>query len=356
MKKFLILTACFSTLFAEDPVAITPPSPPAVIEDQNSSIQIAQPIQEVETQKVQIAQPIQEVETQKVQVAAPELPAQAAPEAVIQIKATELSTESPAVDVVPLEAPKGLTDTAVTPTIVEQSVTEQTSLDLEEDIAAIEKEEQEVAEEVKSTGIIIDLGQVFAGSPTIYMVLFTLSVASIGIWAYALLSLRTKELLPEEPLKDLRINLAAKNYKEALSLCEKNPTILFQMLSAGIQSRSQGQSSMLELMKSEGRRSSTKLWQKTSLLNDIAVIAPMIGLLGTVLGMFYAFYDLNRSMESISALFDGLGVSVGTTVGGLIVAILALAFHATTKYRLTRQLAVIESEAHSLANLIDTQG
>jgi biopolymer transport protein ExbB len=86
------------------------------------------------------------------------------------------------------------------------------------------------------------------------------------------------------------------------------------------------------------------------------VIAPMLGLLGTVLGMFYAFYDLNRSMESISALFDGLGISVGTTVGGLVVAILALMFHAITKYRLTRQLSVIENEAHSLANLIDTQG
>jgi biopolymer transport protein ExbB len=337
MKKILILTACISTLLAEDPVLIIPFAPTIVAEDQNSSIEVAQPVHETETQTVQIA--------------APELPTQDVPEAVIQMKAAELSTESPAVEVLPVESPKGLTDATVTPTIVEQ-----TSLDLEEDIAAIEKEEQEVAEAVKSDGIIIDLGQVFAGSPTIYMVLFTLSVASIAIWAYALLSLRTQELLPEEPLKELRVKLAAKNYKEALSLCEKNPTILFQMLSTGIQSRSQGQSSMLELMKSEGRRSSTKLWQKTSLLNDIAVIAPMIGLLGTVLGMFYAFYDLNRSMESISALFDGLGVSVGTTVGGLIVAILALCFHAITKYRLTRQLAVIESQAHSLANLIDTQG
>ena len=69
---------------------------------------------------------------------------------------------------------------------------EQTSLDFEEDIAAIEKEEQEVAEAVKSDGIIIDLGQVFAGSPTIYMVLFRSSMASIAIWAYALLSLRTQ--------------------------------------------------------------------------------------------------------------------------------------------------------------------
>ncbi len=330
MKKILILTVCFSALFAED---------------QNSSVQIAEPIRETEAQKVQVA--------------SPELPASTAPEAAVSTKTVELSTESPAVEKVQVKPAEGMQKASLPPTIVEQStpmLIEQTSFDLEEDIAAIEKEEKEVAEAVKSGGIVIDLSQVFAGSPTIYVVLFALSIASVGIWIYALLRLRTNELIPAEPLKELRIKLAAKNYNEALAICEKTPTILFHMISTGIQSRTQGQNSMLELMKSEGRRSSTRLWQKTSLLNDIAVIAPMIGLLGTVLGMFYAFYDLNRSMESISALFDGLGVSVGTTVGGLIVAILALMFHAITKYRLTRQLAVIETEAHSLANLIVTEG
>ena len=64
---------------------------------------------------------------------------------------------------------------------------------------------------------------------------------------------------------------------------------------------------MIEAMKSEGKRASVHFWQRIGLLNDIAIIAPMIGLLGTVLGMFYAFYDINRSIESISTLFDGLG-------------------------------------------------
>ena len=109
---------------------------------------------------------------------------------------------------------------------------------------------------------------------------------------------------------------------------------------------------MLEMMKAEGRRLSISYWQKINILNDIAIIAPMLGLLGTVLGMFYAFYDLNRSAESISALFDGLGISVGTTVGGLVVAILALMFHAITKYRLTRQLTYVEATAESLAQTI----
>jgi biopolymer transport protein ExbB len=343
MKKILILTASFSMLFAEDP-ALLPAS------EQQAKQEIENFLNTDENSALQASQPTP-VESQKIQVAAPAIPTSTAPAGdIVPTKAVELNTESPAVKSPALATPKGIQNTT-SPAIVEQM-----PMDLEEDIAAIEKEEKEVAAEVKSDGIMIDLGQVFAGSPTIYTVLFCLSIASIAIWAYALLSLRTPELIPQEPVQELKEKLLSKNYDEALMICEKNPNILFRMMSAGILARKQGQTTMLELMKSEGRRASHQLWQKTALLNDIAVIAPMLGLLGTVLGMFYAFYDLNRSMESISALFDGLGISVGTTVGGLVVAILALMFHAMTKYRLSRQLTLIENEAHSLANLIDNQG
>jgi biopolymer transport protein ExbB/TolQ len=78
----------------------------------------------------------------------------------------------------------------------------------------------------------------------------------------------------------------------------------------------------------------------------------MLGLLGTVTGMFYAFYDLNRSMESLSTLFDGLGISVGTTVAGLIVAILAMLSYTFLKYRLIRSMTAVENEAMQLAGTL----
>ncbi len=226
--------------------------------------------------------------------------------------------------------------------------------DPEDELSALEEEEREVEAAVKSNGILIDLGQVFAASPTIYTLLFILSIGSLSIWAYALMNLREKQLIPAESLREIREKLSQKQYGEALLVCENNPSVLFKMVATGIQTRHQGQNIMLDLMKAEGRRATTTFWQKLALLNDIAVIAPMLGLLGTVLGMFYAFYDLNRSMESITALFDGLGVSVGTTLCGLIVAILALTFHSISKYRLTRQLVRVENEAQSLANLIES--
>ncbi len=112
---------------------------------------------------------------------------------------------------------------------------------------------------------------------------------------------------------------------------------------------------MVDAMKAEGKRATVSFWQRMSLLNDIAIIAPMLGLLGTVLGMFYAFYDLNRSTESVATLFDGLGISVGTTVAGLIVAIIALILQSIGKYRLVKVLARVENEAHSMASMIDSK-
>ena len=260
----------------------------------------------------------------------------------------ELKTDSPQV-----QASSALQPSK--PTRVQApAVVKQAKINPEENISALIKEEQEVLEEVKSSGVIIDLGLVFAGSPTIYSILFVLSIASVGIWSYALLSLRNADLFPSQQLQTLEEQIKQGSYDAALQTCQSKPSILFGMMEAAIKNRKSGSSTMLEMMKTEGKRISTAYWQKIGLLNDIAIIAPMLGLLGTVLGMFYAFYDLNRSAESISALFDGLGISVGTTVGGLVVAILALLFNAMTKYRLMRQLTRIESRAHALAQSIAT--
>jgi biopolymer transport protein ExbB len=113
---------------------------------------------------------------------------------------------------------------------------------------------------------------------------------------------------------------------------------------------------MIDAMKSEGKRASATLWQRLSLLNDVVIIAPMLGLLGTVIGMFYAFYDVNRSIESINALFDGLGIAVGTTVVGLIVAILSMVFYTMLKYQLVKTISHVENEALVLLPLIEARG
>lgn len=200
-----------------------------------------------------------------------------------------------------------------------------------------------------SSPVQIDMREVFAGAPLIYSVLLAISVATFALWVYVLMNMRTKKLMPEEAVSALQEKLNAGRVDEAIAICQSSPSLLSRMLNSGLNVRHGSQLEMIEAMQAEGKRASGGFWQKLGLLNDVAIIAPMIGLLGTVVGMFYAFYDINRSVESMNSLFDGLGVSVGTTVAGLILAILALVLHSVSKYRLVRQLTQVECTAQNLA-------
>jgi len=224
-------------------------------------------------------------------------------------------------------------------------------------VADSEFEETEATPPTESDEKVLEisLNQVFSGSPTIYLALFGLSSAALALWLYNSVTLKKRASTNLSFIKSIKGKLVTNNFEDVLELCKEKDTIFAKMIASAVSSRNYGLQFMLESMKSEGKRASVSFWQRLNIIHDIAVIAPMLGLLGTVLGMFYAFYDLNRSFESISSLFDGLGVSVGTTVGGIFVAILSMVLHSTSKYRVVKSLTYVENEAVALAHLIDNK-
>lgn len=161
--------------------------------------------------------------------------------------------------------------------------------------------------------------------------------------------------MPPEFIDHVRHQLRDGHFDAALEVCRREHNGVSEIISSGIAARRHGPQVVMDAMQAEGRRAGNRLWQRLSLLNEIAVIAPMLGLLGTVLGLFFAFYDSNRSAESIASIFDGLGVAIGTTVVGLIVAILAMILHTTLKYRIVNVLNTIETESLALVTLIDNE-
>lgn len=203
---------------------------------------------------------------------------------------------------------------------------------------------------------LVDLKKVFTSAPIIYTLLSLMSVGSLTIFLYSLIGFRAKDMLSEDFLIELKECLKTSRFADAEALCAERKNMFGSIMSAGLKARGSGTQIIIDAMKSEGKRASATLWQRLSLLNDVVLIAPMLGLLGTVIGMFYAFYDVNRSIESINALFDGLGIAVGTTVVGLIVAILAMVFYTTLKYRLVRTISLVENEALELFPLIEQKG
>jgi biopolymer transport protein ExbB len=198
----------------------------------------------------------------------------------------------------------------------------------------------------------LDLKKVFNGSPLIYTILLILSIISFVLWLYTALSLRLSELAPSNLTNQLEEQLKDQRFEAAIKTCQSSKSALALIMLSALNMRKQGVQLINEAIQAEGRRLGITLWQRLSLLNDIITIAPMLGLLGTVIGMFYAFYDVNRSMESIIAIFDGLGIAIGTTVAGLIVAITAMIFHTHLKQKVSKVLNFVEAQATFLGALL----
>jgi len=206
--------------------------------------------------------------------------------------------------------------------------------------------------QTETTTSSLDLKEIYFSAPIIFTLLFAMSVYALTLWVVSLLTFKEKNFMPKEFSKTLRHHLFQKDEDKALEISARENNLLAKMMTAAFLTKNLGPQVMIDSMKSEGRRASSPFWQRLTVLNDIVMIAPMLGLLGTVMGMFYAFYDINRSVESINALFDGLGIAVGTTVFGLLVAIASMIFSTTLKYRLSRLATLVEKEALSLARLI----
>lgn len=201
----------------------------------------------------------------------------------------------------------------------------------------------------------LDLSRIFASAPWIYGCLLCLSISACVLWLYSLVNMTKKQILPEDVMAEVSGHIAQKRYEAALQTCEGSDSMTAQIVKTALQARSQGSQFMVDAMRQEGSRQASRLWQRISLLNDIAVVAPMLGLLGTVFGMFLAFYDSNRSQESIATIFDGLGVAIGTTVAGLVVAILSMTLHAILKHRVVNLMNDVESCALHLTASIETE-
>ena len=108
-----------------------------------------------------------------------------------------------------------------------------------------------------------------------------------------------------------------------------------------------------DVIEDEGNRQSNALWQRIQYLMDIAVVAPMIGLLGTVLGMIQAFVGLQTDFGAVKpiALASGVSKALVTTAGGLIVGIICMLLYSYFRGHVNRLLSDLEERCGDIIHL-----
>ena len=108
----------------------------------------------------------------------------------------------------------------------------------------------------------------------------------------------------------------------------------------------------------EGARQADAIQGQTEFLLDVATIAPLLGLLGTVLGMLTAFGSVASDIASAKPVVLAAGVSqaIVTTVFGLVVAIPSMMFYAWFRRRASRQIANLEAASSEIMTAIIGMG
>ncbi len=121
--------------------------------------------------------------------------------------------------------------------------------------------------------------------------------------------------------------IAAGDLHGAIALCDDRPTAMKNILKAGLLRNARTNAEVTDALSIACRRYLRAFEQNLSIIGTIAVIAPFIGLFGTVLGIIHAFDDIARKGNSSPAVVAaGVSEALITTAAGLFVAVTAVVF------------------------------
>ncbi len=208
---------------------------------------------------------------------------------------------------------------------------------------------------IKESVTLMDLYK--AGGWIMY-VLAVLSVIVVALIIYFVIVLRPGLIVPHKLATGIRSALQQGRMQEARDLCSQKATPLSAVALAGldyVQSADRVESGLLkDMIEGEGGRQASVIQNQVQYLMDIATISPLVGLLGTVIGMLKSFNAVALDLAKAKPMLLAAGVSQSlvATMAGLIVAIPAMAAYVYFRNRASRMIARMETVSDEILALL----
>jgi biopolymer transport protein ExbB len=181
----------------------------------------------------------------------------------------------------------------------------------------------------------------------------SITIACLSIWGLTLIiqgfiKIRAGALIPESSTNHIRELIGRREFKELIDFTENDPSFVSRALNPALK-RAPSFSSMKEAMETAVAEQTSEQFRKIEYLNIIGNLGPLLGLLGTVLGMIEAFQDLMAAGGDANPakLAGGISTALCHTFLGLFLAVPCLAvfgIQRTMVDRLTTQGALISEE------------
>jgi len=185
-------------------------------------------------------------------------------------------------------------------------------------------------------------GILSAGGP-VGLLIMLLSVAAVALAIEHIMTIREPVLMPPGLSDEVRSLLSEGKLAPARQRCHREPSFLSFVLEAGLAEADGGWAAIEKAVEDATADQSARLFRKIEYLSVIGNIAPMLGLLGTVIGMIFAFREVADTQGAARAadLAEGIYLALVTTVEGLIVAIPSLAAFAVFRNRVDQLVAEV---------------
>jgi biopolymer transport protein ExbB len=182
----------------------------------------------------------------------------------------------------------------------------------------------------------------------VFVIIALLSVIGLTLIIQGLIKVRRSVLIPEESTQHIRDLIARREFKELIEFTENDPSFVSRALNPALK-RAPSFSSMKEAMETAIAEQTAEQFRKIEYLNIIGNLGPLLGLLGTVLGMIEAFQDLMAQGGDAkpATLAGGISTALTHTFLGLLLAVPCLAAFGVLRTmvdRLTVQGALISEE------------
>ena len=184
----------------------------------------------------------------------------------------------------------------------------------------------------------------------IMWILLALSVVMVALVIYFLCVFRPGAVAPRRLQSEVRNYIVEGDERAARRLCEDRPCAFSSVALAALDCIRATQGSenlqlLRDIVESEGARQADSMLSQAQLLLDLSAIAPMLGLLGTTLGMLKAFGAVAQDVMVAAKpviLAQGVSQAIITTIFGLVVAIPCMAAYAYFRRRASKLVGQLE--------------
>ncbi len=183
----------------------------------------------------------------------------------------------------------------------------------------------------------------------------------IGVWSVVerLVILRHRRVIPKAFVERFLMHLRAgrMDKSEAVAICHQNQSPMADIFMHGVRKWGRPSVEVEQAVLDGGERQVTQLKKGLRVLNGVSTLSPLIGLLGTVVGMIRSFNDIATAgaMGQTQTLANGIALALLTTAVGLIIAIPAMAAYLYLAGRIDSIVMEMDRLGQELVHLISAE-